>query len=862
MGPGRRWLVAVGAALGCFGGCWAGLAAEQVLDTGTRVGVASVPLVVILAVLGAWAERAREKTRGVAGPAGGMSARAGRSPQAQVTGLVSGGVVIGPGSSLENPVFHLGVRDDQEEAPLRGEPERPLGSVPRVWNLPTRNLGFTGRDGLLVAVRERLLAGDRTVVQAFQGMGGVGKTQLAIEYAYRFAGTYDLAWWINSEQAGLIGDQVVSLGAALGCVPPGVSMEAARTAVLGELRERVRWLLIFDNAERLADITAWLPGGTGHVLITSRARTWNEVAVPIEVDVLARDESVTLLQDRLAELGVADADRLADKLGDLPLAIAQAAGFMADTGMPAAQYLDLMETQAGTLLDQAAAGSSYPRSLAAVTRLAVDRLNGEDPAAAQLADICAFLAPEPIPDDLFTNAPGELAARVADPLTWRQTLALLARQSLARIDQHGIVMHRLTQAILRDRLTTDQAAAVRARTEAILAANNPGDPDLPANWPGWTRLLPHLLFLDPASTRNADLRRLACSAATYLVGHGDAPAGHDLARDLYRQWHDRFGPDDDCTLWIQSVLAYALREMRRHEEARELDEDNFIRRREKLGEDSLAALNAATNLAGDLGDTGDYQAARILHEETLDRKRRVLGEDHPITLNSMNNLGLLLEVLGETREARRLFEDTLARRRRVLGADHPETLKAAANLGDAEYELRNYQKAKDLQQENLTRRRRALGEDHPHTLHSANNLAVSLYALGSFQAARDLDEDTLARRRRLRGEDHPDTLRSAGNLAVDLHGLGNFEAARKLDEDTLARERRVLGPDHLRTLVCANNLAADLRALGEAEAARELEQDTLHRCRRVLGDDHPYTVRSARNLAEDLRALGEADGPD
>ena len=119
---------------------------------------------------------------------------------------------------------------------------------PRLWNIPARNPAFTGRDDLLAAVRERLQAGHAAVVQALYGMGGVGKTQLAAEYAHRFAGSYDLAWWINAEQSGLIGDQVASLGQGLGCVPPGSGNEAVRAAVLAELRQRGRWLLIFDNA--------------------------------------------------------------------------------------------------------------------------------------------------------------------------------------------------------------------------------------------------------------------------------------------------------------------------------------------------------------------------------------------------------------------------------------------------------------------------------------------------------------------------------------------------------------------------------------------------------------------------------------
>ena len=374
------------------------------------------------------------------------------------------------------------------------------GGALRVWNIPARNPGFTGREDLLAEVRSRLQAGRRGEVQAFQGMGGVGKTQMAIEYAHRFADTYDLAWWVNSEQAGLIADQIAALGMALGCVQPGVDTEAVRTAVLGELHGRDRWLLVFDDATNPTDIAGWLAGGKGHILITSRERNWADIAVPVDVDVLDRPEAVEILQERVAGLGDTDADQLADQLGDLPLALAQAAGFIAETGMAAAQYVELLQTQAGRLLNQAASGSPYPRSLAAATQLIADRLDREDTAAAQLAGLCAFLAPEPIPEDLFIGAPGELppelSARAASPLAWRQTLARLARQSLTRIDQRGLVMHRLTQAILRDRLIPAETAATRQRSETILAASDPADPSNPVTWPRWAQLMPHLLAAD------------------------------------------------------------------------------------------------------------------------------------------------------------------------------------------------------------------------------------------------------------------------------------------------------------------------------------------------------------------------------
>jgi tetratricopeptide (TPR) repeat protein len=567
----------------------------------------------------------------------------------------------------------------------RGSGPLPPGSVLRVWNIPARNPGFTGRDGLLEAVRERLLAGDTAAVQALQGMGGVGKTQLAAEYAHQFADSYDLAWWVNSDQPGLIGDQFATLGAALGCVLPEAGTEAVRTAVLAELRGRGRWLLVFDNAENPADVRPWLPGGSGHVLITSRERRWTEIAAPVEVKVLARSESVAILQGRVGGLGAADAARLADQLGDLPLAVAQAAGFMAETGMPAGQYLELLWTQAGKLLAEGAP-ESYPRSLAAATQLIADRLDGEDPAASQLASVCAFLATEPIPEDLFTSAPGELpgqlAARVADPLAWRQTLAHLTRQSLARVDHRGLQMHRLTQAILRDRLTAEQAAVTRACTEAILATNDPADPENPDAWPRWAQLMPHLLAADLATTENSGLRWMASNGCRYLLARGDTHTAHNLADHLRQQWRARLGADDQDTLAVTHYLGWALREMGRYAEARDLHQDTLERRRRVLGEDHPDTLTSANNLANDLYRLGEVQAARDLYQDTLERRRRVLGEDHPDTLTSASNLANDLYQMGEVQAARDLDQDTLERRRRVLGEDHPDTLTSASNLAD------------------------------------------------------------------------------------------------------------------------------------------------------------------------------------
>jgi transcriptional regulator with XRE-family HTH domain len=612
---------------------------------------------------------------------------------------------------------------------MRASGHRLAGAMPRLWNIPARNAAFTGREDLLAAIRDQLRAQHSAVVQALYGMGGVGKTQLAVEYAHRFAGSYDLAWWINAEQSSLIGDQVASLGQGLRCIPPGAGSEAVRAAVLAELRQGGRWLLIFDNATAPGDVMPWLPGAGGHVLITSRERGWGEVATPVEVDVLARAEAVEMLQHRVPGISGADADRLAAALGDLPLAIAQAAGFMVGTAMSAEEYMGLLQARAGQLLDRAVPGS-YPQSLAAATAVTAARLAAHDRAAAELASLCAFLAPEPIPEEVFTGPsgllPGSLAERAADPLAWRQTLAHLAEQSLVRVDHRGLQMHRLTQAILRDQLTPAKAAAVRSCTEAILAASDPGDPPNPDTWDRWAQLMPHVLAAELAATDNPALRELVRRVCWYLIERGDSRTPRDLISNLHHQWRSRLGEDHEHTLMAAHYLAWTLLELGRYAESRELNED------------------------------------------TLMRRRLVLGDDHPDTLNSAHNLALDLRLLGEAQAARDLDEDTLERQRRMRGQDHPSALRSASNLAADLRNLGEPQAARDVDQDTLERRRRVLGPDHPDSLYSAYNLAADLRELGETQAARDLDQDTLERRRRVLGPDHPDTLRSAYNLAAEL----------------------------------------------------------------------------------------------
>jgi Tetratricopeptide repeat len=224
-------------------------------------------------------------------------------------------------------------------------------------------------------------------------------------------------------------------------------------------------------------------------------------------------------------------------------------------------------------------------------------------------------ARRPIPGNWFTEAAAHLPALPAesavDAVKWHRELARIGRHALARIDQNGLQMHRLTQAIVRCHLVPAQAASARARAEAIVAANHPGDQNVPSTWPGWARLLPHLLVLAPAESSNQTLRDLACDATRYLIRRGDARNSYDFADRLYLRWRDQFGADDACTLRVAGALASALRELGRYGEARELDEDTLAHKRRLLGDDHTSTMCSADSLAADMRALGDLQAAAI-----------------------------------------------------------------------------------------------------------------------------------------------------------------------------------------------------------------------------------------------------------
>ncbi|HEY6789275.1 MAG TPA: FxSxx-COOH system tetratricopeptide repeat protein, partial [Trebonia sp.] len=345
------------------------------------------------------------------------------------------------------------------------------GALPEVWNVPPRNPNFTGRGAELGRIRGWLDGHAAVTVHALRGMGGIGKTQAAIEYAYRYAGEYDLVWWVDAEQPALIGDQFGRLAEQMG-LPALADPQAMVAAVCRELRGRDRWLLIFDNAEDPQEIGPLLPGGAGHVLITTRRSGFRSLGGVLDLDTRDRADAIALLCRRAPGLADAGAGKLAARLGDLPLALDQAAAYLDQTGMPPDEYLRLLGTRGADLHGRGRA-AGHSGNVATVWSVSMDRLQATIPAAVQLLELCAWLAAEPIPLDLFTGhsglVPEPLATAAADPVAFNDVVGALADYSVARRAGGALVVHRLIQDVTRHRTAGQPAASAGDPLEMVLA---------------------------------------------------------------------------------------------------------------------------------------------------------------------------------------------------------------------------------------------------------------------------------------------------------------------------------------------------------------------------------------------------------
>jgi TIR domain/Tetratricopeptide repeat/AAA domain/NB-ARC domain len=740
------------------------------------------------------------------------------------------------------------------------------GRVPPIWNVPARNLDFTGRAALLEILRGAL-AGDGTpgvLARALYGLGGVGKTQVALEYAHRFMADYDLVWWVPSERPDELAEAMAALAGQLD-LPVGDNLTLTAQATVQELSQDAdrRWLLIFDNVQDPKELADYLPTGSGHVLITSRNQTWAHSAEPLEVDMFTSEESVAHLRWHVPEIDSRDAHQVADALGHLPLAIEQAAACLEQTRMSAEAYLDLLATQTAQILGMNQP-IGYPVPASAAWNLSLERLRERSPAGIRLLQLLSFMSPGPISMSLLYSDEMVRALRPFDPTVSELILGRIIRDvgrlALIKVDQGGnsVQVHRLVQAVIRAQLTVDEQERACHDVHRVLVGARPrlGGTDDPEKWSRYNIIWPHLIPSRADECEGPQARDLFIDWVRYQWQRGDFDASLNLGRRLENQWIRKLGPDHEQTLLLRFHIANVLRSRGQFREA--CDSDSFVleRQREVLGSEHPHALMTAGGLAADLRALGEFEQALASDWETYRTWKELFGDDYPRTLSAGHNLGVSLRLVGRYREARVIDEETAARRRQVLGPDHPYTLYSTADLARDLRHVGTVRESIDLLRSTWRKYQAVLGDDMLDTLRTVTSLAISLRLAGESAEAMILAEEASERYRTRYGEDYLETLSCMLTLACSHGSLGAMSQARELAAQVRAGYQTKLGPDHPYTLIASNNLAVYLRGTGEIVQAQVLAERTSRAMQKRLGEHHPATLASAVNLANCLAAAG------
>jgi Tetratricopeptide repeat len=748
------------------------------------------------------------------------------------------------------------------------------GSVPEIWgNVPQRNKNFTGRHEILQKLRQSI-SGSVTAVlpdagslpQALQGMGGVGKTAVAIEYAYRYRSEYDVVWWIPADQPALVRSSLAALAGHLRLPPAGIETSAA--AVLDALRRGQpyrRWLLIFDNADQPEDLLGFLPSGPGDVLVTSRNHRWDSIAEAVPLDVFSRAESTAFLARRVSRgLDETDAVRLAEDLGDLPLALEQAGALQAETGMSAEQYLRLLKEHTAEIMAEGRA-LEYPQSMTAAWNVSVSQLSQHLPEAMELLRCCAFFGPEPIPVDLFRRSTQATQTRIrdllVDPILLARAIRELARFALVKIDGRAIVVHRLIQALLREAIDEAERPGYQHDAHLILAAGGPKDPDDSRLWPRYAELVAHVTspVTGLASCKDTAVRDLALDIVRYLSRSGDHESSRLLAEQFISQWTQDSGPDDRAVLTMQRHLGDALRELGSYSEANSLDEGTRRRARSVLGERDPLTLTLTNSLAADLRARGEFAEARSLDLTSLELHEQELGSQNPQTLRVMNNLAIDHGLNSDYWTSRELYRKTYVLQSEAqAGVSFSEVLNSWNGLARAVRLCSDFTEARDLGEDAYDYGRAQLGADHFLTLRTANDLSIAMRLSGvAYDEALELAQEVRALSARLR-PGRPDTLAAEVSLTNAQRAMGQTDSVLRRVEGSVAAYDKIYGPDHPYSQACRGNLALLYRMMGNSAAARQLDEEALAGLRARLGSDHDYGLTVAVNLASDLAELGDA----
>jgi tetratricopeptide (TPR) repeat protein len=745
--------------------------------------------------------------------------------------------------------------------------------------VPRRNVRFTGREDVLAGIyREFQQAPRGAAVCTLFGMSGVGKTQIAAEYIYRFQATYDVVWWVPADQRGTLRQRLAELASALGIVTGpeyGERIRAVRDA-LRRGHPYSRWLLVLDSADEPDVIADLLPSGTGHVLITSQNREWTEYnTARIEIPVYARQESVAFIRRRAPRLDETSANQLAEALEDLPLLLDQTAGWLNDSTMSVEEYVELLESESDVEVGLRVA-ADFPMTFQTAWSILLNRLRETVPESVDLLRLCVFFAPGAIPVGLLRDAslqdwPEKLNNLMNDPLRWNAAVKKLVQYSVVQTETHGATgyessvgtellhMHRMVHQTVRDGMGELDREEFSRVVQGVLASADPGGPDNPANWPRYAEIAPHLKSANVLESDDPAIQRLVQHCVRYMYKSGEYQAGLTLSERALEAWRPSLGETDSRVYDVVLNRGNLLRETGDYREAARIERSAFENLRAERGPRDLDTLRAASGLAATLGYLAEYDEALELRQTVFEGRRDLFGERDLDTLTAQHNLGVSLQFEGRYKEASDTYRYARDGLRGGIGARSHLTLYTETHHAKLLRLLGRYVEAFSIQDPSAQGLRSILGPDRLYTLRAEHNLAMCYYRMGDRHRGRAALAEVLERAERVFGEFHEMAMMAATVYACVEREDGVLDRAREISERVMRAYTSDLGTRHPYTVGARSNHGLVLRAAGDREQSQHLLETALTEMTAAVGSDHPWTLGTALNVTASRSLAGDAE---
>jgi tetratricopeptide (TPR) repeat protein len=792
-----------------------------------------------------------------------------------------------------------------------------------IWNIPfPPKEFFMGRETLLQQLHTRLRKTGTAIVgqrQAINGLGGIGKTQLAVKYAYQYRQEYQTVLWVHADTTEALNTSYTEIARLLQLPQKDAKeQEEIVQGVKDWLSDQQNWLLILDNADEPDVLIPFLPPRVGgHLIVTTRAADISYLGLgfghALTVQKFTKNQDVPFLLQRAGMKQVSSQERtyarlIADELDGLPLALNQAGVYLARTGSSLASYWEMYQHQRGILLDTHEENDrEYPRSVAATLLLSFKRVEQRNPAAADLLRLCAFFAPDAIPEELLTKGArelGDVLAPVAENAhLLNQAFAdLRAYSLLIRYPQsRTLIVHRLVQAVLRDSMSIEMHQ--RWIQRAVLAVNAAFPASEHKTWSLCERLLPHALQatlnIEGSQIMSEEAGRLLHETALYLQDRARYQEAELLYQRALRIREQQLGPEHldvaltlnrlahlyyDQSKYIEaespyqraliiqekllgsehsdvaltlSGLAHLYQEQGRYTEAEPLYQRARVIQEKQLGSEHPDVALILNGLAHLYNQQGKYPAAEPLYQHALHIREQQLGPEHPDVALTLNGLAVLYHKQGKYAEAEPLYLRALHIWEQQLRPEHPNVAYIVNNLAELYSEQDKYTEAEPLFLRALLICEQELGLEHHGVAYPLSNLAHLYSKQGKYAEAEPLFLRALLICEKGLGPEHPQIADLLNGLAVLYHKQGRYAEAEPILLHALLICEQQLGPEHPDTATSLHNLAALYTYQGKYREAGQLYQRALTIREQVLGPTHIKTTDSLYGLANIYQQIGQ-----